>query len=338
MAMISPIGHERLLLLGIGITTCAVLAFVRNRLVHFREVATIPPAENKSHFIDQKTEDSLRLDTLDKLLNNPNYGIQETASIIVCERALYNEVAISILLDEISQPDHERRERAVRALILIVNNCMYLFLLLKHSNSFNTLATVSRIHKPEAYEALVKSLEYSVDDYEHHEYDSDWDNWHLRDITEKSCLIIIHELVSRYDVKELLDAGFIKRWLVKEPWGKTEEERSLNFMDSLNKEKLLNRVIVPLFNDDRGRKMLEEANLLPGPDYSTRHLAMEGSEDQDMEDFEGMFAERRPRDQNTAEEHLRRRHREAMVLNDGTRPLERGDIYENQERPRESME
>lgn len=125
MAMISPIGQERLLFLGLGITTCAVLALVRNRLIHFREAATIPPTENKSHFIDQKTEDSLKLGTLNKLLNNPNYGIQETASIIVCERAIHNEFAINTLLYEISRPEYDRRERAIRALIMMVNGCMY---------------------------------------------------------------------------------------------------------------------------------------------------------------------------------------------------------------------
>ncbi|TGO38775.1 hypothetical protein BHYA_0067g00050 [Botrytis hyacinthi] len=322
MAMLSPVGQERLLFLGLGITTCAVLAFVRYRLVHFREAATIPPPENKSHFIDQKTEDSLKLSTLEKLIKNPNYGIQETASIIVCERALHNEHAINSLLYEISQPDYGKRAIAVRAFILIVNN-----------------STVKRIHKPETYEALVKSLEYSVEDYVHHEYDPDWDNWPLRDTAEKSCLMIIYELIYKYGVQELLDAGFIERWLVKEPWGVTTEERSINFMDSLNKEKSLNRVIVPLFHDERGRKMLEEAKLLPAsPDSAARHLAMEGTEDQDMEDIDSNYTERRPRDQTTAEDYLRRRHREAMVLNDGTRPFERGDIYENQQRPRGSME
>lgn len=123
--MLSPVGQERLLFLGLGITTCAVLAFVRYRLVHFREAATIPPPENKSHFIDQKTEDSLKLSTLEKLIKNPNYGIQETASIIVCERALHNEYAINSLLYEISQPEYSKRAIAVRAFILIVNNCRY---------------------------------------------------------------------------------------------------------------------------------------------------------------------------------------------------------------------
>ncbi|QSZ31281.1 hypothetical protein DSL72_000844 [Monilinia vaccinii-corymbosi] len=318
MAIILPVGQERLFFLGLGITTCAVLAFVRHRLVHFREAATIPPTENKSHFIDQKTEDSLNLSTLNTLLNNPNYGIRETASIIVCERAIHNEFAINALLYEISQPEYDRREKAIRALIMMVNG-----------------STVTRLHKPETYEALVRSLEYSVDDYEHHEYDPYWDNWYLRDMAETSCLRIIYELLCKYDVDELLKAGFIERWLVKEPWGKTAETTAANFMDSLKKEKLLNRVLVPIFNDAEGRKRLEEAQLIPAkPDLAGRHLAMEGSEDQDMEDFEGTFAERRPRDQSTAEEHLRRRHREAMVLNDGTRPLERGDIYEHQRRRR----
>lgn len=194
-----------------------------------------------------------------------------------------------------------------------------------------------------------------MEDYEHHGYDPDWDNWYLRDVAETSCLRIIHELICKYDVGELLSAGFIERWLVKEPWGKTEEERCKNFLDSLKQEKLLNRVLVPIFNDEKGRKRLEEVNLIPPrPVSMTNHLTMEGSGDQYMEQYEGMFTERRsrnqytdqlegvfterrPRDQSTAGEHLRRRHREAMVLNDGTRPLERGDIYEHQQRLRGSI-
>jgi hypothetical protein len=44
-----------------------------------------------------------------------------------------------------------------------------------------------------------------------------------------------------------------------------------------------------------------------------------------------MFVEsRRRRDQSSEEEHIRRRHREAMVLNDGTRPLGRGDIIQRE--------
>lgn len=124
ISMISPTSQDRLLFLGLGITTCAVFTFVRHRLHRFREAAIIPPTENKSHFIDQKTEDSLQLETLHKLLNNPNYGIQETASIIVCERALHNEFAINTLLDEISRPEYEHREKAIRAFIMMVNSCM----------------------------------------------------------------------------------------------------------------------------------------------------------------------------------------------------------------------
>lgn len=41
----------------------------------------------------------------------------------------------------------------------------------------------------------------------------------------------------------------------------------------------------------------------------------------------------RPREQTATDEDLRRRHREAMVLNDGTRPVERGDIFERRQRP-----
>lgn len=48
------------------------------------------------------------------------------------------------------------------------------------------------------------------------------------------------------------------------------------------------------------------------------------------EDLEAMFVDpgMRRAGQSEEEEHIRRRNREAMVLNDGTRPFERGDIFQ----------
>jgi hypothetical protein len=62
-----------------------------------------------------------------------------------------------------------------------------------------------------------------------------------------------------------------------------------------------------------------------------RDIRMINGEGTAGEDFDGMFVEsRRRRDQSSEEEHIRRRHREAMVLNDGTRPLGRGDIIQRE--------
>jgi hypothetical protein len=64
---------------------------------------------------------------------------------------------------------------------------------------------------------------------------------------------------------------------------------------------------------------------LPSP----RDVRMTNGEGTAGEEWEGMLVEgRRRRDQNSEEDVIRRRHREAMVLNDGTRPLGRDDIIQ----------
>jgi hypothetical protein len=196
---------------------------------------------------------------------------------------------------------------------------------------------VSLISKPKTYAALVKCLEYSITDYEHNEYDPDWDNWHLRDVVEQCCLLILAQMIDKFGVEGVVKARFVERWLVKEPWGGADDdERQLNFMDSLTKRYRLNEICLPLFRDSAGKKALQVAKLLPVGkleyDESEVDIRMTNGEGTAGEDFDGMFVDnsRRRRDQSSEEEHLRRRHREAMVLNDGTRPLGRGDIIERE--------
>lgn len=192
------------------------------------------------------------------------------------------------------------------------------------------------ISKPKTYAALVKCLEYCITDYEHNEYDPEWDNWHLRDFVEQGCVLILAQLVDKFGVEGIVKARFVERWLVKEPWGGADDdERQLNFMDSLTKRFRLNELCLPLFRDNAGKKALEDAKLLPAGkiiyDESEVDVKMTNGEGTAGEDFDGMFVDsRRRRDQSSEEEHLRRRHREAMVLNDGTRPLGRGDIIERE--------
>lgn len=196
---------------------------------------------------------------------------------------------------------------------------------------------MSLISKPKTYAALVKCLEYSITDYEHNEYDPEWDNWHLRDVVEQGCLVILAQMIDKFGVEGVVKSRFVERWLVKEPWGGADDdERQLNFMDSLTKRYRLNEICLPLFRDSAGKKALQDAKLLPVGklDYNESEvdIRMTNGEGTAGEDFDGMFVDssRRPRDRSSEEEHLRRRHREAMVLNDGTRPLGRGDIIERE--------
>lgn len=189
------------------------------------------------------------------------------------------------------------------------------------------------INRPDTYAALVKSLEYCIEDYPHNDFDPEWDNWQLRDVAELGCLTILCQLVDKFGPEGLVKSRFIERWLAKEPWGANEKERQINFAESLAKNNRLNEIVVPLFRDHAGRKQLFKVKLIPtaldGP--LMRDIRMINGEGTAGEDFEGMFVESRPRrDQSSELEALRRTHREAMVLNDGTRPLGRGDIFQRE--------
>lgn len=196
------------------------------------------------------------------------------------------------------------------------------------------LATVALVNKPEAYVALVKSLEYSLDDYEHNKFDPEWDNWQFRDVVEQGCLMVLFNLVEKYGVEGLVKSRFVKRWLAKEPWGTAVGERNQNFTIALQKENhRLHGLISPLYRDRLGRKQLVEAGLVrPNSELyrSPKDIKMTNGEGTAGEDFDAMFVDTRRRRQSSGEEQIRRRNREAMVLNDGSRPVERADIIQRE--------
>ncbi|TVY83296.1 hypothetical protein LSUE1_G001555 [Lachnellula suecica] len=325
MAVLSPAVQERLFLLGLGVTAIGVVRLMRQLLIKYRDAALEPPTPSKpSSYITQTVEDSLNLSTLDKLLYSPNFCIQETAAIIVCERAVHDPSTISDLLWYIAQPDHDTREKGVRTLTMMMNSSTH-------------PATIELLNEPSTYAALVKSLEYSLTDYEHAvhaEHDLEWDSWPLRDVAEQDCLLILTQLVNKCGPEGLVKARFIERWLAKEPWGDDDRERQINFLESLRMRNRLAELTLPLIRDPSARKLLCGVGLLP-MDFewdvpSSRDVRMINGESTAGEDFDGMYVGRRIREQNSVEETIRRRHREAIVMNDGTRPLAQDDIIERE--------
>lgn len=122
MAALSPANQDKLFVLSIGLAVCAVVGIMRQMLVQYRDKAIVPQPENKSQYITQEVEDSLKVDTLGKLLDSPSYSIQETAAIIICERALHDEASMNELLWHITRPSHLQREKGIRALTMMMNS------------------------------------------------------------------------------------------------------------------------------------------------------------------------------------------------------------------------
>ncbi|KAG9244465.1 hypothetical protein BJ878DRAFT_68803 [Calycina marina] len=304
----------RFFMIGLGISTCLVINVMRRMLLTYRNAVTDLSVERQATKVNQEVEDSLQLCTLKTLLDNPSYTIRETSSRILCERALHDPAVVESLLQHITHPDYETREPGVRALRMIMN-----------SNR-----AVREIATPKFYMAIMKSLEYSLTDYEHHEYDTAWDNWNMRDVAERGCLSILEQCVREQGPDYLVRARFVGRWLAKEPWGEVPEDDSVrqsNFNNLIYKQQhyRLYTICTALFWHNAGRKQLFDTQLVPAQrveDWQdVRMINGLGTSGENADEAPGLIdtleqvVSRRPREQSAAEEHLRRRHREVMVIN-----------------------
>ena len=195
---------------------------------------------------------------------------------------------------------------------------------------------LSSLHHPDAYSALVRSLELSLDDVERPSLeDYHWDEYYLRDMAEKFCLMFIQDLVNKNGASMLVKAKFVDKWLAKQDWGSTPLERRRRFAEYMGyKSNRIVDIVNRIRHSRRGVRALNKAGLI-GEGHARRQirelpdLVMEIEPAELIASVEGPDSQLpRTREQSEEEQRLRRQHREAMVLNDGTRPLGREDIIE----------
>lgn len=422
MAWYSFIRDERLI--GIGVMAAAsvgIFVGVRAAMQPYFNSSVVYPLMPKTQYITQDTEDSLSADTLNSLLDHYNFSIRETAAKIVCDRAINDDATLSHLLWGMGRPAYDERMMSLRALSMLTDQ-----------------TTMHRLNTKEAFGAFVKCLEQcmatnlkegsGVDGISSEGTlidDVYFDDYYLRDYSEKLCLMFLAQLTDKYDIDLLVRVGFVDRWLAKQRWGATPGARIDNFAQFVRhrdnrvadicrrlKETTLGRsalrksgLLDPTPTPRRGQrshhhKQLEllQLQLPPSPldaplrldlrssstltngnsdtssalprgmeavEISTENVrdadadgeavvaatasmlgsirtvlnALEVLGDQDTapEAAEGDAADNnstrqpRPPSQSSREEQrIRRQHREAMVLNDGTRPLRRDDIFERE--------
>lgn len=200
---------------------------------------------------------------------------------------------------------------------------------------------LSKLNNWKAYTALVRSLELSLDDVEHERLDDKhWDEYYLRDMAERFCLMFVLELVNKYGTETLVKAKFVEKWLAKQKWGDADQERRDNFMYYM--EHRNNRIVdiaTRIAHTREGGKVLVDCNLATEPKFNLSAEPMNtpaftvtiqpALRTVDLEeDATGEQMLLRSREHSAEEQRLRRQHREAMVLNDGTRPIGREDIIE----------
>ena len=114
---------ERVVLISIGLAAFGIVSTIVSTLTLIRDENEIPTKE-PTQYITQDTEDSLQLDTLEKLLNHPNYSIRDVAIKILCDRAINDAETTTHLLYGITRPEYDQRIKCLRALALITGQNM----------------------------------------------------------------------------------------------------------------------------------------------------------------------------------------------------------------------
>jgi hypothetical protein len=328
MSWVPPIARDARVIIGaFGVMAVGSLYVMHTLLTQVRDEAEIKPAQPKTQYITQDTEDALKFSTLDTLLGHYNYAIKDTASKIVCDRAANDGVTLDVLLYGITRPDYDERMKNLRALAYITDQ--------------NTLPLIHK-HK-KAYSALVRSLELCLPPERSEQDKLDdryYDEFPLRDMVEKMCLMFVSQLVHRFDAKELVRARFVEKWLAKQYWGDSPDEVLANFTMYMNvRENRVAEIVKHIIECRTGREALVKCGLItqatkeqieePPAGRVGRYqymLSMDIIDDGDENPDRPVGG--RPQEQSVEEQRLRHRHREAMVFNDGTRPLNSQDIIQ----------
>ncbi|KAH6646425.1 hypothetical protein BKA67DRAFT_584252 [Truncatella angustata] len=337
MGLLTSLRDERLIFVGLGLATVSFVGMMRLILTHYRDEAEIRPKSPKTQYITQATEDALDLQTISSLLDHYNPTIRDTATKIVVGRAVNDGDTIRHLLRGIMQASYDVREKYLRALTFAMED--------RDTNQDQ----LKPLNTPDGYRAIVRSLEHSLNDRARNNInDLLWDEYQLRDVNERRCIMLIQQLLHRYtsSVKFLMDANFVERWLIKQGWGDTDEDKHTNFTNYIHRRKnRLSDICAQLLRTKDGRKALRQSKLIHGRGRGSPYdgsdnggikvileISMQNEDENGEIHQESFQAELVPRNliQSDEEQRRRRRHREAIVLNDGTHSLGRGDIIERE--------
>lgn len=158
------------------------------------------------------------------------------------------------------------------------------------------------------------------------------------------------ELINKNGVDMLVEANFVEKWLAKQDWGASDAERLINFKQYMKyKRNRIVDIVTSIHHTHMGTQRLVDCGLMPPEslrqwrDFEFVPDSVAAVEDTLMEDalttardgeqdpaqvLLNLVSSLRPLEHSDEEQRLRRQHREAMVFNDGSRPIAREDIIE----------
>jgi hypothetical protein len=299
--------HDVYLVAGLTVFGAVAYYLAREQLLAVKNDAKITKAAPPAKVINQSTEDAVKLEALEVLLESPNYELQGAAVKIITNRATKPHI-YQALLHKIRYGDIPQQEQALASLRYLVSytNPKYL----NPERTLSTVITFLSNNQPKFPTGV----------------DADLPLWKLRSEPVKDALHILDDVLSSLSSQTFptaLKAGLVSKWLSKYPFGgpsateaaARDELRSLNW-DS--EDLLLFNIIKRLFDMPAGRRELRKYGLLGSSiEESSDENMIWFDEDAQMSGYNRMPGLRREHDESPEEQRLRRRRREAMVLSDG---------------------
>ncbi|MCJ1468260.1 hypothetical protein MMC07_006888 [Pseudocyphellaria aurata] len=313
-----------------------VFGFYAARAVHMqlramRAAARITRINKPQDNVNEAVENGLKIETLWQLTRSPNREIRAASIKIIADRAS-KELTYDLMLDDIAGEDSKRREKALTC-VNFIYSCTEKFPAPLYKTYQATFTCLRNLHSEmHAFEtALRKTIETTGPGTSRR-----------IGIRKKPCrdaLNIIAALLQQ-NCRDAVESGLMY-WLIEYPFGgydSPEEKKkilkeitswycedpamqtilSFALANVESREKLLTHGLIDGVKDWFEGEEVDSGWMSSGPVDNVAESAIPST----------MRGGRRMREESIEEQALRRRRREAMVLGEIGRPIERTDIIE----------
>ncbi|KAL8777459.1 MAG: hypothetical protein Q9213_007856 [Squamulea squamosa] len=323
------------------------------QLVAVRNSCKVTHTEAPESKPTQRTEDAIRLGTLDELSRNTNKEIRNAAIKIIVDRAAkslgaFRSSSRHMLLRDLGSRDQERRARALTSI-------KYLYQAVPQCFDTHKKAVVQ-----ELIVCLINLLPFScrfetarMEGKEIH-----------RTETERDALELMYLLMLRFGAQVALECNISGLWLEKYPFGGDLENKYLGdedpqlairfryisqLMSGQHHDPAMFRILSLVWSDEETQKSILKSRSSSDSKLCSINYDCDPMDDPNVEEqrFADIWYEvhgtanapdpglgpmmrrgNRVRDESIEEQALRRRRREAMVLGETGRPVERENIIQ----------
>ncbi|KAI4173092.1 MAG: hypothetical protein LQ343_003202 [Gyalolechia ehrenbergii] len=320
---------------------CAI-HLTHKQLLAVRKACEITQAEPEEAVTTQKKEDAIKIETLDELSRNANEEIRNAAIKIVIDRASKSK-ACHLMLRDISSKNRERRDKALTTVKYLHRSIEHCFDAYKYTAVQSVISCLS-LQLPLSYKFEIGKVNGEIVQ---------------RTQPERDALELLEIFLMRYGVTLALECNIFSLWLAKYPFGGNFEvefpedkvaqlaaKQRLVHQMSIGKDlsdlAMVGIINVILASEEAIEKMFtyelmsrsiddhKDANENEKEDeYSKIWCEVHGiSTAPDVGLGPMMRRGVRARDESWEEQVLRRRRREAMVLGEMGRPIERENIIQ----------